>query len=117
MRRPLFICAVFLALAACGGADEPNLLNIKQDRSEGPDEFAILPSKPLQMPEDLAALPPPTPGGSNLSATRLELSRRLALNTTPMPPWPILSRIRYSPTTNGSTRSSQSTSTWYSVSR
>ena len=54
-------------LAACGGSAEPDLLNISQPRSEGPDEFAILPAKPLEVPEDLAALPEPTPGGSNLT--------------------------------------------------
>ncbi|PZQ48960.1 MAG: DUF3035 domain-containing protein [Rhodovulum sulfidophilum] len=31
-----------------------------------PDEFMVLPTKPLQMPSDFAALPPPTPGQSNL---------------------------------------------------
>ncbi|MBT8418010.1 MAG: DUF3035 domain-containing protein [Silicimonas sp.] len=67
MRRPLMISAVFLGLVACGGSDEPNLLNISQPRAEGPDEFAILPAKPLQLPEDVAALPPPTPGGANLT--------------------------------------------------
>lgn len=59
--------ALLLGLAACGGAAEPNLLNISQPRGEGPDEFAILPTKPLTMPENFDALPPPTPGGSNLT--------------------------------------------------
>ena len=59
---------VFLALclAACSSADtEPNLLNISQPRGEGPDEFAVLPTKPLEIPADTATLPPPTPGGTN----------------------------------------------------
>ncbi|MEM0936911.1 MAG: DUF3035 domain-containing protein [Pseudomonadota bacterium] len=30
----------------------------------GPDEFAILPGKPIEIPEDLTALPPPPPPGS-----------------------------------------------------
>ncbi len=34
--------------------------------SDGPDEFQVLPSKPLQTPADLTALPDPTPGGANL---------------------------------------------------
>lgn len=67
MKRTLIITAVLFALGACGGAEEPNLLNISQPRSEGPDEFAILPTKPLEMPEDMAALPAPTPGGTNLT--------------------------------------------------
>lgn len=66
MRRLLILTGAMLTLAACGGGDaEPNLLNISQPRSEGPDEFAILPSKPLEMPADMAALPEPTPGGAN----------------------------------------------------
>ncbi len=35
------------------------------DGFHGPDEFAILPTKPLEMPADVAALPPPTPGAAN----------------------------------------------------
>ncbi|WP_254900971.1 DUF3035 domain-containing protein [Maritimibacter sp. HL-12] len=38
-------------------------MNIKSDT---PDEFRILPTKPLEAPEDYAALPEPTPGGTNL---------------------------------------------------
>lgn len=54
-------CAVFL-LAGCGGSDTPRLMNL---RTKGPDEFAILPARELEMPTDLNALPAPTPGGSN----------------------------------------------------
>ncbi len=53
------------ALSACSINDEePILMNVRSTTS-GPDEFAILPAKPLVIPEDLAALPAPTPGGSN----------------------------------------------------
>ena len=65
MRKPLIMFIALTALTACGNSAEPNLLNISQPRSEGPDEFAILPSKPLEMPQNLASLPEPTPGGSN----------------------------------------------------
>lgn len=65
MIRLVFSLAALVALAGCGGGDkEPNLLNIQQPRSEGPDEFAVLPTKPLEMPSD-RSLPPPTPGGTN----------------------------------------------------
>lgn len=50
------------ALAACSSGD-PKLMNI---RSDTPDEFRILPTKPLEAPDDYTALPAPTPGGSNL---------------------------------------------------
>ena len=53
-----------LALAACSDTDNPILMNAAaQDR--GPDEFSILPTRPLEMPPDLAQLPAPNPGGTN----------------------------------------------------
>lgn len=56
--------AVVVLLAAC--SNDPQLMNIKAG-GDGPDEFAIVPTKPLQMPQDLAQLPPPTPGGANIT--------------------------------------------------
>lgn len=57
--------AAAMTLAACGGAPrDPELMNIRS-QTRTPDEFAILPVKPLALPEDLAALPPPQPGGVN----------------------------------------------------
>ncbi|AWD21768.1 DUF3035 domain-containing protein [Pseudogemmobacter blasticus] len=56
-----------LALAGCGDQGDPKLMNI---RTKGPDEFAIIPPKPLEMPESLNDLPAPTPGGSNRSDQR-----------------------------------------------
>ena|SRR5690606_15465831 len=53
-----------LGLAACGSRDKPpSLMNIKA--TQGPDEFGILPPKPLEMPQSLSDLPEPTPGGAN----------------------------------------------------
>lgn len=52
-----------LGLAACSTDGRLTTL----ETGDGPDEFAILPTKPLQMPPDLAQLPPPTPGGSNIT--------------------------------------------------
>ena len=55
-----------LGLAACGSRDKPpSLMNIKA--TQGPDEFGILPPKPLEMPQSLSDLPEPTPGGANLT--------------------------------------------------
>ncbi len=53
-----------LALAGCGGNGEPRLMNLRSG-TQGPDEFGILPPKALDLPEDLASLPAPTPGGVN----------------------------------------------------
>lgn len=55
--------AALLVLAGCGNK-EPTLMNIRSS-TNGPDEFAILPPKALEMPEDLAQLPEPTVGGLN----------------------------------------------------
>lgn len=54
-----------LLLSACGDRGEEPNLRVLRSPGSGPDEFAIVPPKPLEMPEDLAALPEPTPGGSN----------------------------------------------------
>jgi hypothetical protein len=63
----ILLCgAVVLALAACDRNKQPKLLNLKQT-GEGPDEFGILPTKPLQSPETYTSLPQPTPGGVNLT--------------------------------------------------
>ena len=66
MPRPMTLLtlgAALIALAACGRGD-PQLMNLRNTES-GPDEFAILPTNPIEIPTDLAALPPPTPGGVN----------------------------------------------------
>ena len=64
-RFPAIALAMVMTLAACGNRDGvPSLMNIRSTTS-GPDEFGIIPPKPLEMPEDLAALPDPTPGGAN----------------------------------------------------
>ncbi|MGC9446350.1 DUF3035 domain-containing protein [Cereibacter johrii] len=54
-----------LLLAGCGGG-EPQLMNLRST-GPGPDEFGIMPVKPLEIPETVAALPAPTPGGANLA--------------------------------------------------
>jgi hypothetical protein len=55
--------ATMLVLAGCAGDGTPQLMNLRT--GEGPDEFGILPQKPLAMPADLSALPEPTLGGTN----------------------------------------------------
>ncbi|MFV2035595.1 MAG: DUF3035 domain-containing protein, partial [Halocynthiibacter sp.] len=65
--RIVFAMMAMLVLSACGGREKtPDLMNIRST-SPGPDEFAILPGKPLQAPDDYTSLPEPTPGGSNLT--------------------------------------------------
>ncbi|WP_299297681.1 DUF3035 domain-containing protein [uncultured Tateyamaria sp.] len=64
----LIACAMIAVtlLAAC----ENKGLRQVTSRGEGPDEFIIVPSKPLQQPESLTALPTPTPGGFNRTDQR-----------------------------------------------
>ncbi|MDP1668950.1 DUF3035 domain-containing protein [Phaeovulum sp.] len=76
------VLAAVLALGACGSDKEPKLMNVRA-ASSGPDEFGILPTKPLQMPASLAALPPPTPGGSNLTDPTPEADAIAALGGKP----------------------------------
>lgn len=60
--KAIIAIATMLTLAACAGGD-PQLMNLRT--GQGPDEFAIVPPKPLELPESLDALPEPTPNGSN----------------------------------------------------
>lgn len=60
----LILALAAASLAACSGDDDPRLMNVRSSGT-GPDEFAILPGKPLQQPPSLASLPTPTPGGTN----------------------------------------------------
>jgi len=67
-------------LTACGG--DPHLMNIESGQNT-PDEFAILPSKPLSMPPDLAMLPAPTPGGGNITDPTPQADAVAALGGNP----------------------------------
>jgi hypothetical protein len=59
--RPLAgLCLI--TLAACGGGGDG--LHRLDNNLVGPDEFSVLPTLPIQIPET-TALPPPTPGGTN----------------------------------------------------
>lgn len=71
-----------LTLAACGDGDGvPDLMNLRA--GDGPDEFAILPPKPLQLPESLTELPEPTPGGANLTDPNPTADAIIALGGRP----------------------------------
>lgn len=64
MMRAIALTMTMLLLAAC--SSDPHLMNTNTGQG-GPDEFGIVPTKALQMPEDLNVLPAPTPGGSNIT--------------------------------------------------
>lgn len=73
--------AALLALSGCGGDDTPQLMNLRH--SGTPDEFAVLPAKPLEIPTDLASLPQPTPGGANRTDPTPEADAVAALGGKP----------------------------------
>ncbi len=79
--RFALIFPVLFLLGACAGT-EPRLVN-PGGSAGGPDEFSILPGKPLQAPEDYTALPEPTPGGTNLADRNPDAEAVAALGGRP----------------------------------
>lgn len=53
-----------LALAGCGGGGLAGALRAS-GATTTPDEFMVLPTRPLEMPQSFADLPTPTPGAVN----------------------------------------------------
>ncbi len=80
--RIVLALAAAAMLAACGNDDNPILMNLRPS-GNGPDEFAILPPRPLQLPENLAELPTPTPGGTNLTDPNPRADAIIALGGNP----------------------------------
>lgn len=73
--------ASVLALSGCTDSENPILMHAAaQDR--GPDEFSILPTRPLEMPPSLSELPPPNPSGTNRvdPEPRADIARALGGN-------------------------------------
>jgi hypothetical protein len=66
MRAYALMIGVAAALTVAGCSGDGRLMNIKAGQTS-PDEFAILPTRALAMPPDLAVLPAPTPGGVNIT--------------------------------------------------
>lgn len=58
------VFGMVLVLAGC--ANEKGI-RVLSSGDEGPDEFAILPTKTLEAPASYTALPEPTPGGTNIA--------------------------------------------------
>lgn len=81
--RALAAGLAMLALSACGNQGPPDLMNISTSRKGGPDEFSIVPPKPLELPESLSVLPEPTPGGTNRTDPRPRDEAILALGGRP----------------------------------
>lgn len=60
----LMLLGVVLGLGGCGEGGFAGGLRAA-GAGASPDEFLVLPTRPLQMPDDLSTLPPPTPGTAN----------------------------------------------------
>ena len=65
--RKLTLLAVAASAVALTGCGEGGIAGNLRSAGVGgkPDEFMVLPTRPLEMPENFAALPPPTPGAVN----------------------------------------------------
>lgn len=64
----ILILTALVAALGLSGCDTSSGLGklLKTDNTKtGPDEFSILPNKPLEMPESLTDLPEPNPGAAN----------------------------------------------------
>ncbi len=79
--RAVIAISAMVTLAACGGDKAPQLMNLRA--GQGPDEFAIVPPKPLEMPENLSDLPDPTPGGFSRTDRNPEAEAAVALGGKP----------------------------------
>jgi hypothetical protein len=79
--RAIVALSAVLVLSACGDGGPPQLMNLRA--GDGPDEFAIVPPNPLEMPDSLTDLPAPTPGGSNRTDRNAEAEAVIALGGNP----------------------------------
>ena len=94
MRMPrAMILVAGLLVAACSGDGTPPELRNLQPPGKGPDEFSVIPGKPLETPGNLSQLPPPAPGQGNRTdqdpvgdAVATLGGRRSALNEGGPPP-------------------------------
>ena len=89
--RMVGLCAIAFGVAACGGEAQPEK-KTEYDGRDGvdlagligisknpPDEFAVMTTKPLEMPDSFAALPAPTPGARSALAPDPVAEARAAL--------------------------------------
>lgn len=81
MRIPvgMFVLAIGVAVAGCSNKGLRDL----RAPGTGPDEFMILPAKPLTQPPDYAVLPAPTPGAGNLTDQHPDADAVAALGGRP----------------------------------
>ena len=66
-KRIAILIVAAMGLSACAGYERDITLRDIRSAGPGPDEFGILPGKPLQAPPNFTELPAPTPGAANLT--------------------------------------------------
>ncbi len=70
-RRPvLTLTALGLAVFLAGCGERDISLRMIRNAGDGPEEFGIVPTKPLELPSELSSLPQPTPGAANRTDQR-----------------------------------------------
>ncbi len=96
-RIALAVALLGVSLSACGNREKapPDLMIFP--RTAGPDEFAVIPAKPLAAPEDYTALPEPTPGGADRTDPTPDADAVAALGGRPA----ALGRDNATPRTDG----------------
>ncbi|WP_158965554.1 DUF3035 domain-containing protein [Chachezhania sediminis] len=72
-----------IALSVVAGCSGKNGLRQLRAPGRGPDEFMVMPAKPLTEPKSYSELPPPTPGGANRTDRDPEAEAILALGGKP----------------------------------
>ncbi|WP_435230329.1 DUF3035 domain-containing protein [Pseudopelagicola sp. nBUS_20] len=58
------VLIISLAVSVAGCSSDKGVRNLTSS-GPGPDEFLVMPGKPLEQPKNYAMLPPPTPGEAN----------------------------------------------------
>lgn len=82
--RATSLVIILGVLAGCTGSNDDIQLRRIDKPGEGPDEFAILPSKELQSPADYTSLPEPMPGTANLTDQNPKADGIAALGGKPL---------------------------------
>lgn len=75
---PFVRTVLVMTVLVAAGCSNQGLRDLRTN-SQGPDEFLILPVKPLESPANFAELPPPTPGGANRTDPQPKVDAVVAL--------------------------------------